>query len=80
MKGGYVHAVELLVHGGTLGLFWLLTRFYSYSLFTTKYMPYVYALISYYSHTIFIFKGLFDDMGDPSLVSMSKDNLFRHII
>jgi hypothetical protein len=43
-------------------------------------MPYIYALISYYSHTIFIFKGLFDEDDDPSKVHMSKDNLIRHII
>lgn len=43
-------------------------------------MPYIYALISYYSHTVFIFKGMFDVEGDPSTVHMSKDSLIRHII
>jgi len=80
MKGGYVSIYELFVHCGTLIIFLLLSSNYSRNLMTARYMPFLYALISYYSHTIFIFRGLFDDEEDPSKVIMSKDILFRHII
>jgi hypothetical protein len=60
MKGGYVTIGELFVHISTLLVFLVFAHFYSRSLLTTRYMPYVYALISYYSHTIFIFRGLYD--------------------
>jgi hypothetical protein len=80
MKGGYSMLSELLVHITTMVLFYIVSRLYSYSHVTTRYIPYVYAVISYYSHTIFIFKGSFDEPNNPSQVSMSKDNLFRHII
>lgn len=59
-NGGYVTIAELFVHIGTLLLFYILSLLYGTSRQMTKYMPYIYALISYYSHTIFIFKGLFD--------------------
>jgi hypothetical protein len=36
--------------------------------------------VSYYTHTVYIFKGSFDEPNDPSQVAMSKDHLFRHII
>ncbi len=80
IHGGYLTINELFVHIGTLLLFLILSLIYDKSKFATTYMPYVYALISYYSHTIFIFKGIFDSREDPSVVEMSKDNLFRHII
>jgi hypothetical protein len=80
MKGGYVMFSELIVHISTFGIFFALSRVYYYSDFTTQYLPYVYALISYYSHTVFIFRGSFDEPANPALVGMSKDNLFRHII
>lgn len=80
MKGGYVTISELFVHIGTLIIFLILSSLYSLNLKTTRYMPYIYALISYYSHTVFIFKCLFDEDDDPSKVSMTKDVLFRHII
>ena len=80
MKGGYVSISEVLVHFSTLVLFLLLSQLYNKTAYMTRYMPYIYALISYYSHTIFIFKGLFDVEDDPYTVHMSKDNLIRHII
>ena len=59
---------------------WGLSKLYMLNVYTTTYMPFAYALISYYSHTVFIFKGTFDDNQDHSIVHMSKDDLFRHII
>jgi putative flippase GtrA len=80
MKGGYSMLSELLAHITTMVLFYIVSRLYSHSHLTTRYIPYVYAVILYYSHTIFTFKGSFDEPNNPSQVSMSKDNLFRHII
>lgn len=48
--------------------------------YTTAYFPYLYAILSYYSHAGFIFKGTYDAEDDPTKVVMSKDNLFRHIV
>ena len=61
-------------------MFFVLSKIYDLNYFSTRYMPYIYALISYYSHTVFIFKGMFDVEGDSSTVNMSKDSLIRHII
>lgn len=80
MKGGYVHFTEMFLHFGSLLLFWLLSRLYYLNRWTTQYMPYFYAVLSYYSHTMFIFKGIFDIPGDHSRVAMTKDNLMRHVI
>ena len=66
MKGGSIHPTEMLIHSSTLAVFYSLSRVYDYSHITVQYMPFVYALISYYAHTVFIFKGMFDSDDDPS--------------
>lgn len=58
----------------------VLSKFYTLNVYTTTYMPFAYALISYYSLTVFIFKSSFDDSEDLSKIHMSKDDLFMHII
>src|SRR5688572_8504633 len=40
-------------------LFYLVTRFHSINNTTAKYSPFIYALLSYYSHTHLIFSGKF---------------------
>lgn len=77
---GYFTISEVVIHFSTLVIFFLLSKLYNLNNKSTRYMPYIYALISYYSHTVFIFKGIFDVEGDPSQVHMSKDSLIRHII
>lgn len=77
---GYVTVSEVLIHFSTLVIFFVLSKLYNYNAHTTRCFPYIYALISYYSHTVFIFKGFFDEDGDPFQVHMSKDSLIRHII
>jgi hypothetical protein len=42
-----------------------MTKFHSLNNFSTRYSPFLYALLSYYSHTYFLFKGFFDDDNDP---------------
>ncbi len=72
---GYVTVSELLILFSTLVLFFVLSKLYNYNAHTTRSMPYIYAIISYYSHTVFIFKRIFDEEGDSSQVHMSKDSL-----
>ena len=72
---------DVAIHICTVTLMMAFSSLYSKSLFMTKYIPYIYALISYYAHTVFIFRGVFDVEGTESQrVEMSKDDLFRHII
>ena len=75
-----MHFSEMFLHFGSLIVFWLVSQIYGCTRWTTQYMPYLYAVISYYSHTVFLFKGVFDVPGDHSRVAMTKDNLLRHVI
>ena len=61
-------------------MFLTLSRVYNANKFTTAYFPYLYAILSYYSHAGFIFRGYYDDPTDSSQVHMTKDILFRHIV
>ena len=63
---GYFAISDVFIHFSTLVIFFLLSKMYNINNKYTRYMPYIYALISYYSHTVFIFKGMFDVEGDPS--------------
>lgn len=71
---------ELIILLGSLSVFLILSRMYGVNRYTTTYFPYLYAILSYYSHAGFIFKGTYDCLDDPSRVEMSKDVLFRHIV
>jgi hypothetical protein len=71
---------DLIIMLGSLSMFLTLSRMYGANKYTTAYFPYFYAILSYYSHAGFIFRGLYDSEEDPSQVHMTKDELFRHIV
>ena len=65
---------------GSLSIFLILSRLYNASNATTTYFPYLYAILSYYSHSGLIFRALYESSEDPSMVIMTKDVLFRHLV
>ena len=71
---------ELIILLGSLSMFLTLSRMYGANKYTTAYFPYLYAILSYYSHAGFIFRSHYDHEQDCSMVSMTKDALFRHIV
>lgn len=75
-----VSSKDFMVLIGSLGIFLLLSHSYKANKYTIKYFPYLYAILSYYSHVVFIFRGSYELETDPSTVMMSKDDLFRQII
>lgn len=74
---GYLSVEDIFIHASTLAIFYALSRVYYVNERCTQYVPYLYTLIAYYSHTTIIFGKMYDDPSDPSLVHMSKDSLLR---
>ena len=64
---------DLLIHISQLLVFILLALLYKKSNRATVYIPYIYTVLSYYSHSVFIFSGKFDEPGNPFMVHMKKD-------
>ena len=49
--------IELCELIGTLGIFILLSKLYTYNNFLTQYVPYLISILSYYSHSDYMFKN-----------------------
>jgi len=70
---------EILKLIASMAGFYIIKLIYDCNDTTRRVIPFVFAIYSYYNHSRYIFRGLFDSE-DASSVTMSRDHLFRHII